>query len=236
MPHPWTPRKHFEEDMARVNALLGLAQQTEAEPLRSDVARYAVAGAVGAMDAYLCDAYAGLLVTVIRGFTAGTVAALPGPLQRETLPVGPLLARRYPARANWALRMAARGRMEKENMLQVGRVKDMFNPFLPGGQKLWLDLIDQYVHLGRRRLTKWRAADMAAVGGDNLAGRRKEAAAQVVARIGGIVQRRHDIVHNGDRPKVAPQAITLGQARAMVRDVVDFVTVLDNHLVTHRIA
>lgn len=236
MPELWTPRKHFGEDIARVDALLGLAQQTAAEPLRSDVARYAVAGAVGAMDAYLCDAYVGLLVAVIQGFTAGTVGSLPAPLHKETLPVGPLLARRYPARANWALRMAARGRMEKENMLQVGKVKDTFNPFLPAGHKLWLDLIDEYADLGRKRLTKWRTADFAAVSGKNLLARRREAATALVARIGAIVQRRHDIVHNADRPKVAPQPITWGQARAMVRDVDDFVIVLDKHVVAHRIA
>ena len=217
-------------------AMVGLAEIAHPADLQSDVGRQAVAAAVGAMDAYLCDAYVGLLVPTIRGFQTGSLTAIPTGLHKETLPLGPLLARRYRARSNWALRMAARSRMERENMLQVSRVKDMFNPFLPTGQKLWLDLIDSYVSLGRRRLTRWRSHELAAVAGDELAKRRKQASSALVTRVGVIVQRRHDIVHNCDRPKVAVQALSVGQAKAMIADVRDFVVLLDNHLQTHRVA
>jgi hypothetical protein len=53
--------------------------------------------------------------------------------------------------------------------------------------------------------------------------------------MGDIVQRRHDIVHNCDRPKTAKQRLTLGQAKAMLADVHDFVKILDQHLDAHRI-
>ena len=188
------------------------------------------------MDAYLSDAYVSLLVATLSAFREGSVAALPSGLHKETLPIGPLLARRYPARANWGLRMAARSRMDRENMLQITRVKEMFNPFLPAGEKLWNDLIASYAALGRKRLTLWTAAELAEVHGERLAGRRKESIATLLRRIGGIVQRRHDIVHNCDRPKVAIQAMSLGQGRGMVADVRDFVRILDSHLTTHRIA
>jgi hypothetical protein len=52
--------------------------------------------------------------------------------------------------------------------------------------------------------------------------------------MGTIVQRRHDIVHNVDRPKSALQGLTPGQAKSMVRDVKDFITILDAHLDSHR--
>ena len=38
----------------------------------------------------------------------------------------------------------------------------------------------------------------------------------VMTRMGKIVQRRHDIVHNCDRPKVAKQSLTITQAKAML--------------------
>jgi hypothetical protein len=53
--------------------------------------------------------------------------------------------------------------------------------------------------------------------------------------MGEIVQRRHDIVHNCDRPKTAKQPMTLGQAKGMLVDVHDFVKVTDGHLDAHRL-
>jgi hypothetical protein len=124
--------------------------------------------------------------------------------------------------------------MERENMLQVGRIKETFNPTLAVGQKLWADILDDYTSLNRKRLTKHTASDISALSGDAATRARTEAAAALVARMTRIVQRRHDIVHNFDRPKSAPQGLTPGQAKAMVRDVKDFVTLLDTHLDHHR--
>jgi hypothetical protein len=60
-------------------------------------------------------------------------------------------------------------------------------------------------------------------------------AAQVPRRaregvIGVIVQRRHDIVHNCDRPRNAPQPLKVGSARNMLTDVGAFVEVTDTHI------
>jgi hypothetical protein len=56
----------------------------------------------------------------------------------------------------------------------------------------------------------------------------------LVARMGKVVQRR-DIVHNVDRPRSAVQYLSEGQAKAMVRDVKDFIVILDGHLDQHRL-
>jgi hypothetical protein len=136
-------RTHFDEDILRAGAVLATAELNGlSESVRSDLRRNAVAAAVGALDAYLCDAYVDLLAgALVRART--NASSLPSAYRKELLPAGPLLAA-YNQRPNWGLRMAARLRMEKDNMLQIGRVPDMFNPALPNGQKLWNDLMPQY--------------------------------------------------------------------------------------------
>jgi hypothetical protein len=56
---PATARSHFDDDIARAWALHQLAVSTDGAdgPLATDVARTAVAFGVGALDAYLSDAF-----------------------------------------------------------------------------------------------------------------------------------------------------------------------------------
>jgi hypothetical protein len=233
---PTTARAHFDDDIARAQAMLDEAVRLPASraAVAVDLRRAAVAFAVGALDAYLCDAYIDCLTRCLRAYRQGTCAKLPADYGKELLPAGPLLAQHYTSRSNWGLRMAARARMERENLLQVGRVKELFNPVLPAQQKLWLDVIDQYTALGLKRLTTFRAAEILAMPAGQRPTARKQAAAALIRRIGAIVQRRHDIVHNVDRPKVSTQGLTPGQATAMVRDIRYFIQVLDQHLDQHR--
>lgn len=234
---PATARNHFDDDISRAQAILGEADRVPASrsAVAKDMRRASVALTVGAMDAYLCDAYIDCLTRCLRAFREGKCSKLPGDYAKELLPAGPLLAQHYTKRSNWGLRMAARARMERENLLQVGRVKEIFNPVLPPNHKLWVDVIDQYTSLGRKRLTKHRAVEIAAMTPANRTEARKQAAAALLKRMLVIVQRRHDIVHNVDRPKSALQGLTAGQAKAMVRDINDFITILDKHLDQHRV-
>ena len=112
--------------------------------------------------------------------------------------------------------------MERDNLLQISRVKDLFNPALPNGQRLWGDVIDLYVGLNRKRLTKHVIADFVALNGKPLTDAKKEAVAALLGRVGRIVQRRHDIAHNCDRPRYAYSAMTAAQAT-------------DAHLDAHRL-
>lgn len=234
---PTTARAHFDQDITRTQAVLSEADRLPAtrSGVADDLRRASVALAVGAMDAYLCDAYIDCLTRCLRAFREGTCSKLPSDYAKELLPAGPLLAQHYTKRSNWGLRMAARARMERENLLQVGRVKEIFNPVLPTNHKLWLDVIDQYTALGRKRLTKHRAADIAVMTPADRTEARKQAAAALVKRMLMIVQRRHDIVHNVDRPKSALQGLTAGQAKAMTTDIKDFITILDDHLDERRV-
>ncbi|MFN7698882.1 MAG: hypothetical protein ACK6CU_26805 [Deltaproteobacteria bacterium] len=232
---PTTARRHFNEDIKRAEDLYTAAAAIPPAnaALAEDQFRGAVVMAVGAMDAYLCDAYVDCLAKALKACRTTPGTKLPGDYAKELLPAGPLMNGTYTRRANWALRVAARRRMDRENMLQVGRVKDMLNPVLPANQKLWLDMIDKYVALNRKRLTGINQAEMAAVPANQKDKAKKAAAAALLRRVGEVVQRRHDIAQNCDRPKVAMQGIDAPQTKKMIADIKAFVTILDDHITQH---
>ena len=229
---PYTARKHFDEDIARA---LAIHAEARAAANRSDVAldlaRSAIVMAVGALDAYLCDAFIDLVARTLKHARDLNVAVPAyGSL---AMPVGPLFGA-YQQRANWGLRMSARALMEKDNMLRVSRIKDAVNPGLTSGHKLWEDVIVDYITLDRKRLTRIRSWEYHNLTGSRKSKARKAAAKQLLKRVGKIVQRRHDIVHNCDRPRSVPQRLTVAAAKSMVADVHDFVSILDDHIDRHR--
>jgi hypothetical protein len=149
------------------------------------------------------------------------------------MPVGPLIAE-YQQRENWGLRMSARTLMEKDNVLQTWRIKELFNPALKRSHKLWGDLIESYIALNRKRLTGIDHSAYVGLSGERKQKATKKAIAVLLGRITEIIQRRHDIVHNCDRPKSAVQGLTLAAASKMLSDVQVFVQILDDHLDAHR--
>jgi len=192
-----------------------------------------VAFGVGALDAYLCDAFAD---TLARCLTHCRVSgkSVPKGYAKLSLPVGPMFGN-YAVRSNWGLRMATRTLMERDNLLQLSRLKELFNPALPVGHRLWVDLMDDYVVLDRMRLTGFRRSGYQGLTGKAKSDAPRKAQGAVLARMGEIVQRRHDIVHNCDRPKTAKQPLTLSAAGKMIADVNDFVVIFDKHLDAHRL-
>jgi hypothetical protein len=232
---PATPRSHFDEDVSRAWALHAHAVTTETAdtPLALDIGRVAVAFGVGALDAYLCDAFTDTLARCLKSCRRNGHAPPSGYAKLE-LPIGPLMTD-YAVRHNWGLRMAARALMEKDNLLQLGRLKDLLNPALPSGHKLWEDLAQEFVDLDRKRLTGIRKSAYASLTGQAKTKGPRKVSAAILKRMGEIVQRRHDVVHNCDRPKTAKQRISLPKAKKMLVDVEDFVMILDDHLDAHRL-
>lgn len=232
---PATPRSHFNDDISRARALHAHAVATEpAEPpLALDIGRVAVAFGVGALDAYLCDAFTDTLARCLKSCRQNGHAP-PSGYSRLELPIGPLMTD-YAVRHNWGLRMAARALMERDNLLRLSRLRELLNPALPTGRKLWNDVAQEFVDLDRKRLAGIRKADYAALTGQAKADGPRKVSAAVLERMGEIVQRRHDVVHNCDRPKTAKQRVSLPKARKMLLDVEDFVAILDDHLDAHRL-
>jgi hypothetical protein len=239
---PLTHRAHFNEDIARAEAVLEKAHQMEqaGEPARLcfDLRSSAVALAVGALDAYFCDAYVDCLSAVLQAYVGGTWVggSLPSAFANQELPAGEVLSTARQHRPNWSIRMAARKVMARDNILSLSRLEDKFNGILPSNQKLWLTLVPKLLSHNLVRLTKLRTADLAGLAGKPLDDAKKKVVAAVKSRIGKIIQFRHDWIHNCGRPKSAIDDLSHGRAKARIRDVKILITEFDDHIQTHRLA
>lgn len=237
---PTTPKRHFDEDISRAESLVlharSLPAATDPERLlRDDVLRSAWMFAVGAMDAYFCDAYVHCLTTALRAKSIQANVNLPAFVKNIKIPIGSILSA-YSNRPNWKWRMATRDMMERDNVLQLDKVTKLFNPFLPDGQnkKLFTEVIDSWVQSPRATahlfgITSARFVALPAGQGKDQA--KKDAAKHFTARIASIIQRRHDCIHNCDRPKSTPQPIgNHGSVRNVIRDVRFLVDQCDAHV------
>ena len=130
---PQTPRKHFDEDIKRAEALLDHAKlqpsvQWRKRRLRDDLLRSAWMFAIGALDAYFCDAYISVLARTLRAKSMQSDVKLPKSIESIELPIGSVFAE-YQERANWRWRMAARSLLEQDNVLRLDKIRTLFNPF-----------------------------------------------------------------------------------------------------------
>ena len=132
--------------------------------------------------------------------------------------------------------MAARQMMEKDTVLALDKVKKLFNPFFRDNQKLFGGVIDAWIALpgATAHLFGITSAAYAAVaGGKPKANARKAALNAMTRRLGNLIQRRHDCIHNCDRPKNALQSIgNPGSVRNAIRDIRFSVGHCDAHIDT----
>ena len=117
---PITALQHFTEDIARAVAILAYADplprtNAEEQRLRSDLLRGAWMFAVGAMDAYFCDACTDVVAATASSKSRQPSITLPDSAYDIKIPIRAVLEQ-YD-NANWRWRMAARKMMERENVL-----------------------------------------------------------------------------------------------------------------------
>ena len=101
---------------------------------------------------------------------------------------------------------------------------------------LWVDLMPRYLALNRKRLTHYNAAEFASLPAHQRDQALRTARGTLIVRVGKIIQRRHDIVHNCDRPKQSVTALSQAAATKMIRDLRDLIEILDSHLEHYRTA
>lgn len=227
-----TARKHFDEDISRAQAMLDHANGL-APPLSDDILRAAWVLAVGALDAYLCDAYVDLLASQLRAYRDKAIGELPPQYAKVKLPAGAVL-RPYEARSNWALRMAGRAIMQEQNMLQISRAKEMLNPALLSAHKLWDGMMEALILQDVRGLCGVTATEYRGMSSTQKQSAKKSAGQQMLRKLGRIIQRRHDIAHNCDRPKMAVGRIGEPNVRKAINYIRTFVQALHDHLEQHR--
>src|SRR5690349_18184662 len=177
------------------------------ELLRSDLFRSAWMFAVGALDAYFCDAYTDIVAATVSSKSRQNSINLPDWLYDIKFPVAAILEE-Y-AYSNWRWRMAARKMMERETVLSLESIQRLFNKFFPRGQRFFGDLLDRWMSLpdAKRRLFGVTSAGYQAMSSHDKELARQAAYTRLEDRLAEIFQRRHDCIHNCDRPRVSPQAL-----------------------------
>ena len=240
---PRTALVHFKEDVARSRAIVAhadpLTQTTEADRLlRSDLLRGAWMFAVGALDAYFCDAYTEVVAATIFSKSRHSTMMLPPFFIRIEFPVRAILES-YAKNTNWRWRMAAREMMTRENVLKLDRIRELFNGFCRDGNKLFADVMDAWIMHpnARRRLFGITASDYLTLNPAGKDAARKAARRQMEKRFfeedspRSIFQRRHDCIHNCDRPRTTPQPLEKADTVVKVIEDVEFlVNRCDEHI------
>ncbi|MCI0558475.1 MAG: hypothetical protein MN733_08270, partial [Nitrososphaera sp.] len=234
---PSTARKHFDEDLSRARAIHALDcrpphRRADTALVRDDLLRSAWMFGVGALDAYFCDAYADLLARTLQAKNRQPTLKLTSAISSIDLPVGAIFSPTS-VRVNWRWRLAARGLMEKDNVLSISKIQQLLNPFLSNGNKLFeaavIDLLIRDYN-APQRLVGVRRDRYGALSGNDLSNARKLAREKIVDRINNVCQRRHDCIHNCDRPKMALQPITEVACRKALDDIELLVHFCDRHI------
>jgi hypothetical protein len=234
---PATALSHFQQDIARARAIVAhadpLAAGTAAQQLlRSDLFRSAWMFAVGALDAYFCDAYTDIVAAAIISKSRHNALSLPAFFYEIRFPVRAVIEP-YTNNVNWRWRMAARKMMERENVLSLGTIQGLFNKFFHKGRRFFGDLTpDWIVHPdARRRVFGVTAARYNAMTPAQKSTAAKDALDRMEDRFAAIFQRRHDCIHNCDRPRVSPQPLRVADVVSRVIEDVEFlVRRCDEHI------
>lgn len=233
---PSTALQHFKEDIGRARAIVAhahpLRNSTPDENLlRSDLLRAAWMGAVGALDAYFCDAYTDIIAATASSKSRQPEIELPQWVYEIKFPLRAILEPYE--NENWRWRMAARKMMERENVLSLKAIQDLFNKFFKKGDKLFRDPLHDWMSRpdARIRLFGISGSDYVALSRADQHNARDAAIAQFEDRFSAIFQRRHDCIHNCDRPRIKPQALGTGHTVLKVIQDVDFlVNRCDEHI------
>jgi hypothetical protein len=226
---PQTPKQHFDEDINRARAILNHARSLPAASnsehvLRDDLLRSAWMFSVGAMDAYFCDAYSDLVARVLRAKSIQSSITLPTHFENIRLPIGAILSP-YSMKENWRWRMAARQLMERDTVLSLQEVKRLFNPFFRDKHKFWDgSIVDSWIATPRApyRIFGIYQTTYRKLTGKAKGDAQKKARSQLDERYKEILQRRHDCIHNCDRPKTKLQKIGKPDTVQKVIDDVHF--------------
>lgn len=129
-----TAKQHFDEDIQRARDISAHAAALQAGRLRDDLFRSSWMTAVGASDAFFCDAYADLVTRTLRAKDRQPDGNLQDKLNNLKVPVIAVLN----TSNGWRWRMAAREIIEKENVLSIKQIKDLLNIFCRDGNSCLL--------------------------------------------------------------------------------------------------
>ena len=214
-----TAKRHFCEDIERSRDLLNCAQDVQAGRVQDDMFRSVWMMAVGASDAYFCDAYADLIARTLRANEKEPQISLPERLANLRVPVTAVIR----AGGGWRWRMAARELIERQSVLSLEEIKKLFNQFFGESAKIMnASTIEPWILHAESKQRLWGISKtnyQRLSTPQRRTAERKKALRKFEERMGEIFQRRHDCIHNCDRPRAAIQKITQPKVRKAVEDV-----------------
>jgi hypothetical protein len=205
------------------------ASTYEESLFRSDLLRSAWMFAVGALDAYFSDAYSDVVAAAMISKCRHHPMNLPPFFYEIKFPVGALL-REYDSNPNWRWRMAARRMMERTDMLRLGTIQTLFNKFFRKDHRFFGDLLDEWIRhpASSKRLFGITPRAYQQLNSAGATAARRDALDAMDDRFKTIIQRRHDCIHNCDRPRVSPQPLALAGTVQKVIDDVEFLVMRCN--------
>ena len=190
--------------------------------LKKRFAAHAWMFAIGAMDAYFCDAYTDIVAASIISKNRHPAMVLPDFFYKIKFPIRTIVE--WYSNENWRWRSPGR-MMDNENVLSIQTVKEFFNKFFHR-PSLFQGSAHSAMDCSRRcdettiRDNEHRLRGFAADSD-------RRAASEIARdwldnRLEKIIQRRHDCIHNCDRSRVSPQALKLAGTVAKVIEDVEF--------------
>ena|ERR1700685_3144794 len=214
-----TPKRHFDEDLVRARGLINHAMTIQEGDLQGDILRAGWMMGVGACDAYFSDAYGDLLARTLRAKGLERGVAIPDRLNNLKVPVMAVLNDTH---EGWRWRMAARELIEDENVLSLDKIRKLFNHFFRPGHKIVnQETIETWIlHPDAKSgLFGITATDYRRLSRPDQSAAKKAALEHFEEYFEAVFQRRHDCIHNCDRPKIAIQYIAAQTVNKKVHDI-----------------
>lgn len=232
---PTTALNHFNQDIQRARDLRLHADSLAASVLKDDIYRSSWMMAIGAMDAYFCDAFADVLAKILNAKNTDNNIALSNKIKSLKLPVHTLL-QIHKSRSNWKWRNPARELIEKDNVLSLKKVKDLFNHVMDDKNKLLTqDMMEDWLLKkgAMHRLMGITPTAYRQLAQGDKDKRKKAMLEKLTSRYNSIIQRRHDCIHNCDRPKLSLLGITSLDVEKAIDDIEFLVHTLDRHIASN---
>jgi len=224
---PTIALQYFNDDIARAEAIRAhahtLPSHTESQmSLRSDLLRSSWMFAIGALDAYFCDAYTDVVAAAIISKNRKTNITLPEWFYDIKFPIRAILEDYK--NENWRWRMAAQKMMERENVLSLSTIQNLFNKFFRKDHRFFGNVLDGWIqHVdAKKRLFGVTAPIYIAMTEQRKDQARKVAMDWLEVRFSELFQRRHDCIHNCDRPRRKPQPLAASEIVLKVIEDVEF--------------
>jgi DNA-binding ferritin-like protein len=229
---PSTALNHFNQDIDRAKVLKDHADSLLASTLKDDIYRASWMIAIGALDAYFCDAFADILSKILIAKSIDNRVQLSPRVKSLKLPINSIVNAQNTT-SNWKWRNAARDLIEKDNVLSIDKIKELFNHIMDEKNKiLSKSMMEDWLinKSAKHRLMGISPTDYKKLSNSDKEKKRKSMLEKLSNRYTSLIQRRHDCIHNCDRPKVSLTKISSTDVLKVIEDINFLITTLDGHI------